>query len=87
MWFVLQVWDANRLDVVADFKLEARVYAIAMSRVATAHCLIAAAGTDPQVSAVLYISKCYGQLGGRVSVAFQPQKNSNEHLKTCLHGR
>ena len=52
-----QVWDANRLDVVADFRLEERVYAIAMSRVATAHCLIAAAGTNPQVSAIMCV-KC-----------------------------
>jgi len=51
-----QVWDANRLDVVADFRLEARVYAIAMSRIATAHCLIAAAGTDPQVGFILRVT-------------------------------
>ncbi len=55
--YAWQVWDANRLDVVADFRLEARVYAIAMSRVATAHCLIAAAGTDPQVDSRLCV-KC-----------------------------
>ena len=44
-----QIWDANHLDVVGHFQLESRVYTVAMSPVATAHCLISAAGTDPQV--------------------------------------
>lgn len=46
-----QVWDSNHLQVVGDFDLAARVYAVAMSPIATSHCLVAAAGTDPQVAA------------------------------------
>ena len=48
-----QVWDSNHLQVVGDFDLAARVYAVAMSPVATSHCLVAAAGTDPQVAAAV----------------------------------
>ena len=45
----LQVWDTEVLQQVATFAASVRVYALALSRVATTHCLIAAAGNGAQV--------------------------------------
>lgn len=42
------MWDANSLQLACSFSLEARVYAAAMSAVATAHCLVAVGSGDTQ---------------------------------------
>ena len=46
----MQVWDTNRLEVVVPFALPARVYAVALSPVASSHCLVAVGTGDPQVT-------------------------------------
>ena len=53
------------------------MYAVSMSRVATAHCLIAAAGTDPQVGALRRAKRQdFDNIAGRVSVDFQLEVKS-----------
>lgn len=48
----VKVWDANSLQVVSTFALDSRVYAAAMSAVATSHCLVAVGSGDTQVGAL-----------------------------------
>lgn len=45
----VKVWDTNSLQVVCGFAIGSRVYAAAMSAVATSHCLVAVGSGDTQV--------------------------------------
>ncbi|KAK3252440.1 hypothetical protein CYMTET_38262 [Cymbomonas tetramitiformis] len=45
----VKVWDSNMLEEVSVFPCPGHVHAVAMSRMATGHCLIATASSDPQV--------------------------------------
>ncbi|KAK3166021.1 hypothetical protein QOZ80_1AG0040540 [Eleusine coracana subsp. coracana] len=45
----VKVWDTNSTQVVMDFKMPGKVYAAAMSPVATTHMLIATGSADVQV--------------------------------------
>ena len=44
----VKVWDANALDVAASFSLGGRVHAVAMSPIASTHCLVAVGSAEPQ---------------------------------------
>ncbi|CAL8467874.1 g7412 [Coccomyxa elongata] len=45
----VKIWDTNVLAVACSFSLPVRVYALGMSHVAAAHCLVAVGGGEPQV--------------------------------------
>ncbi len=45
----LQVWDTNTIQAACTFPFGARVSAVGMSPVASAHCLVAVAGAQPQI--------------------------------------
>ncbi|EIE20903.1 WD40 repeat-like protein [Coccomyxa subellipsoidea C-169] len=45
----VKIWDTNVLAVACSFALPVRVYALGMSHVAAAHCLVAVGGGEPQV--------------------------------------
>ena len=47
--WLMQIWDTNVLAVACSFSLPVRVYALGMSHVAAAHCLVAVGGGEPQV--------------------------------------
>ncbi|KAK9817228.1 hypothetical protein WJX72_011350 [[Myrmecia] bisecta] len=44
----VKVWDTNSLQVACRFAFPGRVYGLALSPVAVAHCLVAVVGSEPQ---------------------------------------
>ncbi|GMH38513.1 hypothetical protein BSKO_06397 [Bryopsis sp. KO-2023] len=45
----INIWDTNKMEVAYQFDMGARVYSVAMSAIATSHCLVAVGSEDPLV--------------------------------------